>query len=142
TFRGASGVAANLPTPWLGVWERINVLGFMLWQAAIAIALWRHDRALSQIGTAEPRSDSPNVRPFKTAAGEATYLAAYDAAMTSWPVPYEEMDIPTPFGTTHVVVSGPRDAAPLVLLHGYWATLTMWSPHIADFSNRYRVYAL
>jgi len=41
TFRRAPGVAANLPTPWLGVWERINVLGFMLWQAALALTLLR-----------------------------------------------------------------------------------------------------
>ena len=45
TFRSAPGVAANLPTPWLGVWERINVLGFMLWQAALSIVLLRHENA-------------------------------------------------------------------------------------------------
>lgn len=41
TFEGAPGVAANLPTPWLGVWERLNVLGFMLWQAVLAVTLMR-----------------------------------------------------------------------------------------------------
>jgi pimeloyl-ACP methyl ester carboxylesterase len=79
---------------------------------------------------------------FKTAEGKATYLAAYDAAMKSWPVPYEEMEIPTRFGMTHVVASGPKDAPPLVLLHGYMATLTMWAPNIADFSKDYRVFAV
>jgi hypothetical protein len=49
------------------------------------------------------------------------YLAAYDA-MRAWPVPHEEMEIPGRFGITHVVASGPKDAPPLVLLHGYWAT--------------------
>src|SRR5204863_314696 len=34
---------------------------------------------------------------FKTPEGEAAFLAAYDAAMKLWPVPYEEMDIPTQF---------------------------------------------
>jgi pimeloyl-ACP methyl ester carboxylesterase len=79
---------------------------------------------------------------FKTPEGEARYLAEYDAAMKLWPVPYEEMNIPTQFGMTHVVASGPKDAPPLVLLHGYWATLTMWMPNVADFSNDYRVYAI
>ena len=79
---------------------------------------------------------------FKTPEGEAAFLAAYDAAMKSWTVPYEETDIPTPFGMTHVVVSGPKDAPPLVLLHGYWATSTMWAPNIADFSKDYRAYAV
>jgi pimeloyl-ACP methyl ester carboxylesterase len=79
---------------------------------------------------------------FKTPEGEAAYLAAYSAVMRLWPVPYEEMNIPSRFGMTHVVVSGPNDAPPLVLLHGYWATLTMWTRNIADFSKSHRVYAI
>jgi pimeloyl-ACP methyl ester carboxylesterase len=79
---------------------------------------------------------------FKTSAGEAAFLAVYDSAMKLWPVPYEEIETPGRFGTTHVVVSGPKDAPPLVLLHGFFTTLTMWSPNIADFSKDYRVYAI
>ena len=79
---------------------------------------------------------------FKTPEGEARFLAAYDAAMTLWPVPYEEIDVSSRFGTTHVVVSGAKTAPPLVLLHGYMATLTMWSPNIAAFSKDHRVYAV
>ena len=79
---------------------------------------------------------------FKTPEGEAAYLAAYDAAMKWWPVPYEEIEVPSRFGMTHVIVSGPKDAPPLVLLHGYMATLTMWSANMADFSKDYRVYAI
>jgi pimeloyl-ACP methyl ester carboxylesterase len=79
---------------------------------------------------------------FKTPEGEAAYLSAYDAAMKLWLVPYEEIQIPTRFGMTHVVASGPEDAPALVLLHGYFVTLTMWIPNIADFSRDYRVYAI
>jgi pimeloyl-ACP methyl ester carboxylesterase len=79
---------------------------------------------------------------FKTSEGETAFLAAYDAAMQLWPVPYEEMNVPTRFGTTHFVACGPRDAPPLVLVHGYMATSTMWSPNVADFSRDYRVYAI
>jgi pimeloyl-ACP methyl ester carboxylesterase len=79
---------------------------------------------------------------FKTHEGEAAFLTAYDAAMKLWTVPYDEMDVPTRFGTTHVIVSGPKDAPPMVLLHGYWATSTMWAPNTADFSTDYRVYAV
>jgi hypothetical protein len=43
-FGGLAGmdgprVAANLPTPWLGVTERINIYSFMLWIMVLAIAL-------------------------------------------------------------------------------------------------------
>lgn len=41
-----------------------------------------------------------------------------------------------------MVVSGPADAPTLALLHGYWATLTMWAANVADFRSDYRVYAV
>jgi hypothetical protein len=34
-------LAANLPTPWMGVYECINVFGFMLWIAVLAVGLLR-----------------------------------------------------------------------------------------------------
>ncbi len=80
--------------------------------------------------------------PFKSSEGEARYMAAYEASLRLWPVPYQAMDIPGRFGCTHLVASGPPDAPALVLLHGYFASLTMWSPNIAELSRDYRVYAL
>src|SRR5437899_4293133 len=41
TFFDAPRVQANLPTPWLGVWERINVGVFLLWIVVLATALLR-----------------------------------------------------------------------------------------------------
>ena len=38
--------------------------------------------------------------PFKSPEGEARFLAACDAARKLWPVPHEEIDIPSRFGTT------------------------------------------
>jgi hypothetical protein len=32
---------ANLPTPWIGLKERINIYPYMLWVAALALSLWR-----------------------------------------------------------------------------------------------------
>ena len=123
TFIEAPRLQANLPTPWIGLWERINISVFLLWVAVLAAALLRR-------GT------------FNTPEGEARYLAAYDAALKRWPVPYEELDVPTRFGITHVVAAGRKNAPALVLLHGYMATSVMWAPNIADFTNDYRVYAI
>lgn len=36
----ASRISSNLPTPWVGVWERIDIGVFLLWVVALAIALW------------------------------------------------------------------------------------------------------
>ena len=41
TFLEAPRLQANLPTPWIGLWERINISVFMLWVAVLAARLWR-----------------------------------------------------------------------------------------------------
>jgi hypothetical protein len=35
----AVGATALLPTPWIGVWERISIAAFLAWVAALAIKL-------------------------------------------------------------------------------------------------------
>jgi Protein of unknown function (DUF998) len=37
----APSVGGNLPTPWIGVWERISIAGFLLWVVVLAFALLR-----------------------------------------------------------------------------------------------------
>ena len=41
TSVAAPGVDANLPTPWIGVWERINIGAWLLWVAVLAVMLLR-----------------------------------------------------------------------------------------------------
>ena len=43
---------------------------------------------------------------FKTPESQAKYMAAYDAVLAIWPVPYESFDVPTRFGKTHIIASG------------------------------------
>jgi hypothetical protein len=41
TTLDAPAVAANQPTPWIGLWERINIVVFLLWIVALAAMLLR-----------------------------------------------------------------------------------------------------
>lgn len=41
TALDAPNVGANLPTPWIGVWERVNIGVFLLWAAVLSISLVR-----------------------------------------------------------------------------------------------------
>jgi hypothetical protein len=41
TSVAAPQMEANLPTPWIGVWERLNIAVWMLWIAVLAIASLR-----------------------------------------------------------------------------------------------------
>jgi hypothetical protein len=49
TSMDASRVQADLPTPWAGVWERINIFSCLLWIAVLALALLR--RKVERPGT-------------------------------------------------------------------------------------------
>jgi pimeloyl-ACP methyl ester carboxylesterase len=82
------------------------------------------------------------ISTFRSSEGEAAYIFAYEAAMKRWPVPHDEMTVSNRFGVTHLIASGPKNAPALVLLHGYWATLTMWTPNISTLSKGHRVYAI
>ncbi len=73
---------------------------------------------------------------------DSAYYKAYDETLKLWKVSYEELYIPTANGTAHVIVSGPKNAAPLVLLHGMNASSTMWYPNMASLSKNHRVFAI
>lgn len=78
----------------------------------------------------------------KTWPGQAEYLAAYDAVLAQWPVAVESVELPSPSGTTHVNICGPRNGKPLVLLHGHGATSTVWFANVGELSRTHRVYAV
>lgn len=79
---------------------------------------------------------------FKSAESKARYLAAYDAALAEWPVPCEELDVPTRLGSTHVIASGPPDAPPLLLLPSLAASAMVWRLNVASLSRYFRTYAV
>ena len=85
----------------------------------------------------------PAVLPlFKSPEGEARFMDAYDAVLRAWPVPYQELDLPTRLGRTHVIASGARSALPLLLLPSMAGTATLWRPNVAALSAHYRTYAV
>lgn len=79
---------------------------------------------------------------FRSPEGRAQYYAAYDAVLRQWPVPYEELFVPTRFGNTHVIVSGSKDATPLVLLHPAGGGGVIWIRNVQALSQQYRTYAV
>jgi hypothetical protein len=55
TFWGAPRVQANLPTPWIGLWERINISVVLLWIVVLAAVLLQGRNA--PVRTARERCD-------------------------------------------------------------------------------------
>lgn len=66
----------------------------------------------------------------------------YRRALESWPVPAEHLRVPTGQGETFVLACGPRDAPPVLLLHGSGANATAWSADITELARTTRVYAV
>ena len=67
-----------------------------------------------------------NPSVFKSPAGEQTVHALYRQVLDGWPTPRDELRLPTCQGETFVVACGPKDAPPLVLLHGGQSNAAVW----------------
>ncbi len=80
---------------------------------------------------------------WKTDRGRDKYRQAYDAALALWSAPYDIQTIPTRFGPTRAVVSGPPDAPALLLLPAATGIGALqWYPNIADLAAEQRVVGL
>lgn len=80
---------------------------------------------------------------WKSAAGRERYVTQYRTAQKLFDVPLEDQLLPTRFGTTHALVSGPSDGVPVLLLHAAFNTgAIQWYPNVGPLSRIRRVVAL
>ncbi|MGW4636534.1 alpha/beta fold hydrolase [Nocardia sp. NPDC004415] len=80
--------------------------------------------------------------PYRTQAGRHAVEQRYRAHLDAWPVPHDELRLPTGAGETFVLTCGPVDAPPLVLLHGSGANAAAWRGDITDWAAHFRVHAI
>ena len=74
---------------------------------------------------------------FKTDTARAEYCRHYDEAIALSPVPVEESDVETSFGTTHVLTAGDPAKPPLVALHA--KSFRMWVPLLPTLTASHHV---
>jgi pimeloyl-ACP methyl ester carboxylesterase len=72
----------------------------------------------------------------------AAVMSIYDEKLARWPVPFEELDVRTRYGFTHVVASGAADAPPVVLVHMAGCAAIVWRSLVASLATDHRVYAI
>lgn len=78
---------------------------------------------------------------YRTPAGEAKAMAVYDAGMEHLGIPLASRTVSTRYGQTHVLVTGPEDAPPVMILQGgnFFSPLSLaWFKPLVE---RYRIYA-
>lgn len=79
---------------------------------------------------------------FKSAEGERAVRERYLEILERWPVPHQQLRVPTREGETFVVACGDEGAPPLVLLHGSVANSAIWIGSVAAWAAHFRVYAV
>ena len=79
---------------------------------------------------------------YATPAGRAAVEQRYREILRLWPVPSEQLTVPTREGDTFVVACGPPGAPPLLLLPGSGANAAMWMVDVATWAQDFRVYAV
>jgi pimeloyl-ACP methyl ester carboxylesterase len=85
---------------------------------------------------------SASIPLFTSPEGKSEVMNAYQSILDQWPVAYQELIVPTSFGDTHVIASGPEGAPPVVLLHALLASAMSWYRNVEALSQSYRVYAV
>jgi pimeloyl-ACP methyl ester carboxylesterase len=79
---------------------------------------------------------------YKTEAGEREIRRSYEHTLANWPVPAEHIRVPTREGDTFVLVCGPDEAPPLLLLHGSGSNAAMWMGDVTTWARHFRVHAV
>ena len=79
---------------------------------------------------------------YYTPEHEAKLMSMYDARLQAWPVPFETRYVDTQYGKVHVIVSGPDQAPPLLLLHASAVSGVSWLENIEELNDHFRTYAI
>ncbi len=83
------------------------------------------------------------MKVYRSAKAEKAILDTYDQLLVMWNVAKVERDIPTSYGSTHVIQCGDEGNAPLVLFHGVGDdSALMWLYNAKFLSERFCVYAV
>src|SRR3984957_6389671 len=79
---------------------------------------------------------------YKSVEGERAVRERYLEILKHWPVPNQQLRVPTREGGTFIVAGGDANAPPLLLLHGGMTNSAMWMGDVAAWAEHFRVYAV
>lgn len=104
----AFGLAIALPVPGRSMAAAMGGWGTLA-RAVLGVGL--------ALGTAFALLAHRPASIYKSDAVRAEFHALYDEKMRGWPLPFEDRFLDTDYGTVHVIVSGPEDGKPVLVLH-------------------------
>lgn len=83
------------------------------------------------------------MKVYRSANAQKNILETYDRLLSLWDVDKVELDIPTSYGSTHIITCGSWENPPLVLFHGVGDdSALMWLYNAKTLSRNFRLYAV
>jgi len=79
---------------------------------------------------------------YKSQEGYVKMMAMYERFLKTMSSPYQEIDIKTSWGITHVIKTGAKNKKPLVILHGGGSNAAIISLFIKPFIKDYTIYSI
>ena len=76
---------------------------------------------------------------YKSPEGEAKVLSLYDKALAKLGLEFEETIVNTRFGDTYIIITGPKEAPPLVILQDGNTVSPVTLSWFLPLTNEYRV---
>lgn len=129
----SAGLAIALPFPGRSMVAALGKWGTLL-RAVLGVALI--------FGTAFTMLAHRPASIYRSDDVRAQFHAIYDERMQGWPLPFEDRYLDTEYGTVHVVVSGPEDGPPMLLLHASGVGSWSWRSNAAELGENYRLFAI
>ncbi|UCH89559.1 MAG: alpha/beta hydrolase [Thermoplasmata archaeon] len=87
------------------------------------------------------RSISKMVTIYRTPEGETKIIELYDKILAELEIDFEETMIKTRFGETHIIITGPKKAPPLIILQGGNTVSPVTLSWFLPLLKKFRVYA-
>ena len=83
------------------------------------------------------------VKVYRSKKAGEKILQTYDQLLTKWDCEIEERDIPTTYGTTHIIETGNKEGMPMVLFHGVGDdSALMWIFNARALGQNYHLFAI
>jgi pimeloyl-ACP methyl ester carboxylesterase len=101
-----------------------------------------HNPIVARLAAALPPVEDARFSLYKTPEGYRAIMDWYDTALELIQCDFESQFVRTRFGHTHMLVAGPEDGEPLLLLPGVAGCAPLWHRQIPAFAEHFRVYAL
>lgn len=83
------------------------------------------------------------IKVYKSQKAAENIIKTYDQLLNKWGVPFEERDIETSYGSTHVITAGNKEGKPLILFHGVGDdSALMWLYNAKEWAKDFRLFAI